>query len=1108
MKKLITMVATLATGLAAWTGLAAGGLFSNSWNGSGKTAADWNSDGLWTGSAVSDQTKVSFDAEAKALKLSTGDDSVLRAVNSEASLAVSDRFYFDVTLSTRGEALDAVPDVDAADRLSLFWLDAEDLSSELGKAQAILQGTNLCAIAKDPSANRMMLLVYSKSQTASICNAGSNRLSIEAYANVLKEGSRAGFLLYAAGTPVEIAYVVPYTDAGAPDWDSIASADDYLANMLVARLELNRRCVALSLTEGSDLKGMGFTGNADIASVSMQEAKPEGVPESSIGATMDIGGVVTRFTTLADALAAIGDATSAAITLVDDASADGLAVREGLALTIDLAGKTVTGTFTVSGGLVVKDSSDAKTGRITASAAGATVENATVIAVNASAGLKIEAGIFDGKVSVAEGAGTVSITGGSFKASDNSTASTPAAFALAAYLPDGKAAALDGDYYVLVSAVAKIGNVGYATLQAALDAAEDGATVVIAKDCTFEDATILNPTEYKAITIQNDYVVSFVTGDTYSFQIDNASVTFTGTGTWKKEAGSASMIRGGATTASAIVVNGGTFIGGIDGDTSAKHPSNVMTAKSGTITVNGGTFFNYRQTEGRCVRAEQISADVKATATINGGTFTVFNAKGQEATASRCIPVDDKGGKGTVVIPAASTAKFTGYDANIVDIMIPFCADGYTLVKGADGAFAVASEADVVAKIGNASYLTLEAALAAAVAAGEATVTIAKNCTVFETTCRLVGQGVDVTKITLVNDYTVTMATESHGFFVDNLSLTLQGTGTWTKPGSGSMFLAGEKSAAANITVESGNFTVPAASCIFNAQLGVITVNGGTFTTANKGGYCVRAEDSDVDTTAGGAVVINGGTFEALSDGTWAPVSVKKETGTYATISIPTSSTAKFKGNPAKITTTMAGYIANSTEAGAKQYEFAPGDDGFYALAEKAPAIVPIPAGTSKTDYVDDASATAAAAAINADKAAGVVIPNEETLSLSEEQKAAYLALFEAKASGTSVTVDFTADAAANLQKAADDVASAFKLEELAASDGTTGVTLLTITDAKPGLFYTLLSGTETPASLPTATSVQAGADGTVAFSFKKAGDRAFFRLQISAQKVDPPAAE
>lgn len=252
-----------------------------------------------------------------------------------------------------------------------------------------------------------------------------------------------------------------------------------------------------------------------------------------------------------------------------------------------------------------------------------------------------------------------------------------------------------------ILAAARVSGVSYATLQEAVTAALTAgkATIEIANNITIDQSVEITGTGAEAITISNAKTVTFNDlsgkGD-YGIKINGAAVTFVGSGTYIKKTGSGSMIQGGASASAAIVVEAGTFIAGdatiepTDANAQTGAPSNLITSKFGTIVVNGGTFVNYRTDQGRCVRAEQKAADETATLTVNGGSFTTANFKGEDALGSRCVPVDDKGGLGTVIIPATSTATFSCFAGNVTDIMNAFCQKGYELKLNGEGVYAVA----------------------------------------------------------------------------------------------------------------------------------------------------------------------------------------------------------------------------------------------------------------------------------------------------------------------------------------------------------------------------------------------------------------------------------
>ena len=511
--------------------------------------------------------------------------------------------------------------------------------------------------------------------------------------------------------------------------------------------------------------------------------------------------------------------------------------------------------------------------------------------------------------------------------------------------------------------VAKVGDVEYTRFDAAMLAAieQREATVTILRDFTYAGQYTTNKfvgagADVTKITIVNDYKVNFRTWDPgYGMNLDGLTLTLKGTGTWWKDTDSAytyegSMFLAGEESAAAnIIVESGTFY--------ATVPKCLFNVRTGTITVNGGTFkkvnSNSNGTQGWCVRAEKsglVGNTTGGVVIINGGTFegpsdgqNAFIGVKPDSVDYATIRINVAGDillKGS----AAALALEKQYLVTEADGVYTSVADNYEFVrKGADGYYAAVATGTAVAKIGDIKYAEFDTALQDAVAAGEATVTVLKDIDL-TSSILLVGQGTDKTKITIENNYTVDFKTMyDRAFHVDGLTLTLKGTGTWKKTdASASMFLAGERSAAADIIVESGNFYATYSSCIFNAQLGSITVNGGTFKTDNASGWCVRAEKSDVDGTKAGVVIINGGSFEGPSAGTEGIIGIKNDESVAAgaEVWINVAGDIKVKGSEMAIEKTSEYFrIKGTDEDGSitytetEDYKFADKDeDGVYTI--------------------------------------------------------------------------------------------------------------------------------------------------------------------------------
>ena len=756
--------------------------------------------------------------------------------------------------------------------------------------------------------------------------------------------------------------------------------------------------------------------------------------------------------------------------------------------------------------------------------------------------------------------------------------------------------------------VAKIGDVEYKTLEgdngaiaaAVAKATADGTnvTINICHDIDLTDPNTglviagsgIDATKI-ALNVSEGVTVTLAHGSSTGIYIDDATVTFTGKGTWAK-VGNSTVIRIGEKTAAAnVTIDGGVFTAGsssFEGDV-ADVPSNIINVKQGELTINDGTF----TTEGtRCVRANNVAGKL----TVNGGAFETKNA----STDASAVVLYAAGG--TIEIPSTSTATFKGCAANILAYMVDEITKGetdeaiYTLAKNADGAYAVTTlaAADVVATIDTASYATLEDALQAAVGKGEATVTIAKDITISEQ-FKLTGKGVDTTKITINTPeaYTVTLNVASHAFYIDGATVTFTGKGSWKKPdGAGCAVRIGTTSAA-QVIVEDGNYEAYVWGGIDGVDYsgkpykfwscrtnGSITINGGTHSNYRADGLCVMVDDDGTNAKA----IINGGTFKTRNDVEMG-IPVGKE-ATAGTIEIPVTSTAKFQGYAANITGVMEDYLADavveSTTLKADDYKFADKDsDGYYTVtkidwvtlsitaddqvtaiyaknnADEAlelhktgdyfdkdeatvitvtnvvceagyeldtanstltatmtenqtivikvkviPTYSPVDAG-SETACDKKSDATAMAEYINANKATMI---NTPTGAPEGFDKAAYVGLFEAKvvsvASGYAVDVVLTDDATTNLQAQVDADVKLVELTKIAAAaDSTTEIeTEITTT---PGLYYTVYSGSETPATLAKDGDSVFATDAKMSLPFKKKGTRGFYKIGVSIKPIE-----
>ena len=178
--------------------------------------------------------------------------------------------------------------------------------------------------------------------------------------------------------------------------------------------------------------------------------------------------------------------------------------------------------------------------------------------------------------------------------------------------------------------VAKIGEQGYATLQAAVGAATVGQTIVLVAD-TAEDITVANG---KDITIDlNGKTVKNVTSDTITVAL-GAKLTITGTGTVDNVThGKAALINNGTAT-----LDGGTYMRSQEDDGNSKDSPvknsyyTIVNASGAAMTINAGVSVTNKGNFSSMIR-NGGTGDAIATLTINGGTFSggINTVKNDEA---------------------------------------------------------------------------------------------------------------------------------------------------------------------------------------------------------------------------------------------------------------------------------------------------------------------------------------------------------------------------------------------------------------------------------------------------------------------------------------------
>ena len=266
---------------------------------------------------------------------------------------------------------------------------------------------------------------------------------------------------------------------------------------------------------------------------------------------------------------------------------------------------------------------------------------------------------------------TVAVSGGTF------SSAVASGLCAEGYAPVANA---DGTYSVGVP-VAQIGTKTYASLQAAIDAAQAGDTVTLLSDV--EQNSQLNID--KSITLD-------LNGKTIKNTVD----------IWGDNANAILSIKDGA----AVAITGN---GTMDAKENDCYTINVV---KGDLTIESGTFYGN-------ISVVQVQ---EGTLSVKGGTFDLHQKwEGSSKYLINCIDDAYVGGSANVAI---SGGTFVGFDPNVspeqkVDGKAPsFAAPGVGITKNEDGSFTATASmtAQILDKDGNSvkAYASLQAAIDAA----------------------------------------------------------------------------------------------------------------------------------------------------------------------------------------------------------------------------------------------------------------------------------------------------------------------------------------------------------------------------------------------------------
>ena len=437
--------------------------------------------------------------------------------------------------------------------------------------------------------------------------------------------------------------------------------------------------------------------------------------------------------------------------------------------------------------------------------------------------------------------------------------------------------------------VAQVGFKAFNTLQAAIDAAQDGETVTLLTDAT-EDATVAagknvtldlggktltNTNAGKATltiakgataTVKNGNVIG---GTSYYTIQNNGTATLEDVTATAGNNGS-SMIDNYGT----LTITSGTYTGGLD--TVKNEPNAKLTISGGEFTLTKGTskgftgvVFNYGALEisgGTFIQSDKsapygqaqvIHTDKSGSATpstiITGGTFKNMCSN----TVAWTVRATNA---------AAGATKVSGGTFN-KKVSDSYCADGLTCAKNSDGTYGVVT---AIAQVDTTRYTSLQDAINAVKKAGKTvqllndateniTINASKQITL-DLNGHTLNGGTGTAKAAILNKGNVTITDtsadktgtikrgdqgiegETSYYVIRNLGTmvidqanVMNNSGYKKANSSGSMvgsslICNGDDDPQASLTINGGTFTQPNFLVVKNGSNGTLTVNGGTLT--------------------------------------------------------------------------------------------------------------------------------------------------------------------------------------------------------------------------------------------------------------------------------------
>ena len=267
----------------------------------------------------------------------------------------------------------------------------------------------------------------------------------------------------------------------------------------------------------------------------------------------------------------------------------------------------------------------------------------------------------------AGGSAKVAISGGTFVGFDPSVSPEGEG---TSYLAPGYAPTDNGDgTYGVVAGVAQIGTKAYASLQAAIDAAQAGDTVTLLTDIVLDAQAGTESTLYPQFTISGKKLTLDMQGHKISYSEESRS----------KDYGKASLLTLSIDKGSDVTITGN---GTIDTELGSNQAYGINILGGSNLTIDNGTFYG-------AMTAVQVQ---KGGLVINGGTFLMApTCKEQVPQYAKyiinCIDAAWKDGSATVSIKGGTFGH--DYSHSPEGEGTSYLAPGYAPVANANGTYGV-----------------------------------------------------------------------------------------------------------------------------------------------------------------------------------------------------------------------------------------------------------------------------------------------------------------------------------------------------------------------------------------------------------------------------------